>query len=66
MFEQCSETALGRQAQVDFAVFLVEFADPPGVRRRVWLFVLALGHSRWLWGRFCPARSWTPCCAATC
>lgn len=46
MFEQRSETALGRQALVDFAEFLVEFADPPGVRRRVWLFVLALGHSR--------------------
>jgi transposase len=21
--------------------------------RNVWLFTLVLGHSRWLWGRFC-------------
>ena len=55
-FERRFETAPGRQAQVDFAEFLVEFADQPGVRRRVWLFALVLGHSRWLWGRFCPSQ----------
>ena len=41
---------------MDFAEFLVEFADQPGVRRRVWQFALVLGHSRWLWGRFCPSQ----------
>lgn len=30
----------------------MEFADKPGVVRKVWLFSLVLGHSRWLWGRF--------------
>lgn len=55
-FERRFETAPGRQAQMDFAEFLVEFADQPGVRRRVWLFALVLGHSRWLWGRFCPSQ----------
>lgn len=47
------ETPPGHQAQVDFAEFKTEFADEPGVRRKVWLFSLLLGHSRWLWGRFC-------------
>ena len=54
-FERRFETAPGRQAKVDFAEFLVEFTDEPGVRRRVWLFALVLGHSRWLWGRFFPS-----------
>ena len=43
---------LGLEAQVDFAEFTVEFTDEPGVVRKVWLFSLVLGHSRWLWGRF--------------
>ncbi|MER2507136.1 MAG: hypothetical protein ABTQ27_00035 [Amaricoccus sp.] len=42
-----------RQGQVDFAEFKVEFADMPGVVRKVWLFTMVLGHSRWLWG-LCP------------
>ena len=46
------ETPPGKQAQVDFAEFKVEFTDEPGVIRKVWLFSLVLGHSRWLWGRF--------------
>lgn len=46
------ETPPGKQAQVDFAEFKVEFTDEPGVVRKVWLFSLVLGHSRWLWGRF--------------
>jgi hypothetical protein len=25
--------------------------------RKVWLFSMVLGHSRWLWGRFCPNQS---------
>lgn len=37
---------------MDFAEFKVEFTDEPGVVRKVWLFSLVLGHSRWLWGRF--------------
>ena len=52
VFERRFETPPGRQAQVDFAHFRVEFADEPGVTRVVWLFSLVLGHSRWLWGRF--------------
>lgn len=32
------------------------FEDEPGVVRVVWLFTLVLGHSRWLWGRFCAAQ----------
>ena len=55
-FERRFETPPGRQAQVDFAQFRVEFADEPGVTRVVWLFSLVLGHSRWLWGRFCAAQ----------
>ena len=39
------ETPPGKQAQVDFT-------DEPGVVRKVWLFKLVPGHSRWLWGRF--------------
>jgi transposase len=52
-FERRFETPPGRQAQVDFAEFKVEFDAEPGVTRRVWLFTMVLGHSRWLWGRFC-------------
>lgn len=52
-FERRFETPAGRQGQVDFAQFRVEFADEPGVVRIVWLFTMVLGHSRWLWGRFC-------------
>lgn len=52
-FERRFETPPGRQAQVDFAEFRVEFDDEPGVMRKVWLFTMVLGHSRWLWGRFC-------------
>lgn len=52
-FERRFETPAGRQAQVDFAQFRVEFTDDPGVVRIVWLFTMVLGHCRWLWGRFC-------------
>lgn len=51
-FERRFETPPGRQAQVDFAEFTVSFTDEPGVTRKVWLFSIILGHSRWLWGRF--------------
>jgi len=52
-FERRFETPPGRQAQVDFAEFQTVFTDEPGVVRKVWLFSMVLGHSRWLWGRFC-------------
>ncbi|MEG8219588.1 IS21 family transposase [Sphingomonas sp. HH69] len=55
-FERRFETPAGRQAQVDFAQFRVEFTDDPGITRIVWLFSMVLGHSRWLWGRFCPTQ----------
>jgi transposase len=50
-FEVRFETPPGGQAQVDFAHFEVEFADP-GVKRVVWLFSMVLGYSRLIWGRF--------------
>jgi transposase len=51
-FELRFETPPGRQAQVDFAHFEVEFDDAPGQRHVVWLFSLVLGHSRYLWARY--------------
>ena len=51
-FEVRFETPPGEQAQVDFAQFVVEFADEPGVRRIVWLFSMVLGFSRLIWARF--------------
>lgn len=45
-FERRFETTMDRPALVDVAKLLVEFADQPGARRRLWLFVLALGHRR--------------------
>ncbi len=56
-FERRFETPAGQQAQVDFAEFQVEFTSEPGVLRKVWLFSMVLGHSRWLWERFCPNQS---------
>lgn len=56
-FERRFETAPGQQAQVDFAEFAVEFTAEPGVTRKVWLFSMVLGHSRWLWGRFCASQN---------
>ncbi|MDF0544873.1 IS21 family transposase [Sphingobium sp. H39-3-25] len=53
-YERRFETAAGVQAQVDFAEFQTIFTSEPGVVRKVWLFSMVLGHSRWLWGRFCP------------
>ena len=47
------ETPPGRQGQVDFAHFQVEFLAEPDIRRRLYLFAMVLGHSRYLWGRFC-------------
>ena len=52
-FEVRFETAPGLQAQVDFAHFRVNFEDEPDRERVVWLFSLVLGHSRYLWARFC-------------
>lgn len=54
--ERRFETPPGRQAQVDFAQFRVEFSDEPGIARNVWLFSMVLGHSRWLWGKFCASQ----------
>lgn len=56
-FERRFETSPGQQAQVDFAEFTVSFTDEPGVTRKVWLFSMVLGHSRWLWGRFCASQN---------
>lgn len=55
-FERRFETPPGRQAQVDFAQFRTVFDDEPGQTRILWLFTLVLGHSRWLWGRFCASQ----------
>jgi transposase len=51
-FEVRFETPPGEQAQVDFAQFVVEFTDEPGVKRIVWLFSMVLGYSRLIWARF--------------
>jgi hypothetical protein len=51
-FEVRFETPAGRQAQVDFAHFMVEFTEQPGVQHRVWLFAMVLGHSRYLWAQY--------------
>jgi transposase len=51
IFEVRFETAPGEQAQVDFAEFKLRFGNQGSVRR-VWLFTMVLGHSRYLWGRF--------------
>jgi transposase len=54
LYERRYETPPGKQAQVDFAYFEVEFTDAPGTKQVVWLFTMVLGFSRHLWGRFCP------------
>jgi transposase len=46
------ETPAGVQAQVDFARFVVDFADDPSTSRIVWLFSLVLGHSRFIFARY--------------
>ena len=51
-FEVRFETPAGQQAQVDFAHFLTEFSDEPGEARKVWLFSMVLGHSRYIWARY--------------
>jgi len=51
-FEVHFETPAGRQAQVDFAEFVVEFAGEAGIKRKVWLFAMVLGHSRYLWAQY--------------
>ncbi len=56
-FERRFETPPGKQGQVDFAEFTVVFDDEPGVVRKVWLFSMVLGHSRWLWGRSCAGQN---------
>ena len=51
-YEVRFETPPGVQAQVDFARFVVDFADDPGSSRIVWLFSLVLGHSRFIFARY--------------
>lgn len=51
-FEVRFETPAGQQAQVDFAHFQTVFSDEPGQLRRVWLFSMVLGHSRYLWAQY--------------
>jgi transposase len=51
-FETRFETPAGQQAQVDFARFVTEFSDEPGVTRIVWLFSIVLGHSRFIFARY--------------
>ena len=51
-FEVRFETPAGHQAQVDFAEFRVRFGHEPQLERKVWLFALVLGPSRYLWAQF--------------
>ena len=64
-FETRFETPAGQQAQVDFARFVTEFTDEPGVTRIVWLFSIVLGHSRFIFATSC-TRTCRRCCAVTC
>ena len=52
-FEVRFKTPAGDQAQADFANFAVRFKDQPDQPRRIYLFTMLLGHSRYVWGRFC-------------
>jgi transposase len=45
------ETPAGLQAQSDFAEFKVRFTGDVH-ERKVWLFAMVLGHSRYLWAQF--------------
>ena len=51
-YEHRFETPPGKQAQVDFARFVVVFQSEPTQARVVWLFGLVLGYSRYLFGRY--------------
>jgi len=51
-YEHRFETPPGKQAQVDFACFDVRFTSEPDRWRRIWLFTMVLGHSRYLYGRY--------------
>lgn len=51
-YEHRFETPAGKQAQVDFAQFKVQFTREPTRMRIVWLFSLVLGFSRLLFCRF--------------
>jgi len=51
-WEHRFETAPGRQAQVDFARFVVRFSSAPDREQIVWLFSMILGYSRYLFCRF--------------
>ena len=44
LHERRCETKPGQRARV-------EFAGTPGTRQVVWLFIMVLGYSRYLWGR---------------
>ena len=52
-FEVRFETPPGHQAQTDFAAFAARFERQPDSPSRIYLFTMVLGHSRYLWGRFC-------------
>jgi transposase len=51
-FEHRFETDPGKQAQVDFARFVVRYTDEPSVKQVVWLFSMVLGNSRCMYGRY--------------
>ena len=63
VFEVRFETPPGEQAQVDFAEFKVCFGNR--AVRRVWLFAMVLGHSRYLWGSSFCTRTCQRSCAVT-
>ncbi len=47
-FEDRYETLPGQQAQVKFAHFETTFTDEPSKPRRIWLYSMVQGHSRYL------------------
>jgi hypothetical protein len=57
--------AAGKQAQVDFDRFEVEFVDEPRVKRIVWLFSMVLSYSELIWARFVFHQDCKASCVAT-
>ena len=47
-FEIRFETPPGEQAQADFSCCMIRYREAPEQVRRVWLFSMVLGHSRYL------------------
>lgn len=65
-FEVRFETPAGYQAQIDFARFVTEFTDAPGVTRIVWLFSLVWATRATSSPATSCTRTCRRCCAVIC